>query len=259
MRIRSAVIAALVAVSTLAVDAAPMRAFALVFGAATTDRVNISSTAAMSDLTTWSLLTLVYRTSSAAMPIFSKGGNTANTRRINLRINATGALATTIDGSTDLVYQTSTTPMAGLNQWLWVVAVADLSAGASAKIRYYTSALTNPLTLQTLAAAPTEGAGYLSDSGAAAHIGNNGNPDTAFVGQIAFVALSSQKLEIGELEAIRRNWRSGSFRGALGAWVVGGNGTGPVFDLTGNGNVGTRTGAIPSGQAPPRMVWRRPT
>lgn len=252
-------VACLVVGTALSVDAAPFRLFPLVFGAAISDRVQITSTAAISDLTTWTVVALVNQTTAGARIIFGKGDAGTNTRRIVLRtFGSTGQVNTFVDGSTDLNYNTTNNVIPTLNQWVWLAAVCDLSAGAGLKMKYY-SATASPMSawVSQPVTVTAEGAGYLSDAGKTMNIGNLSDNAGAWIGSIAYAALSSQALTLDEIEGVRRNWSSGRFRGALGAWVPGANGTGPVFDLTGNGNVGTITGAIPNGRSLPRVAWQR--
>jgi len=229
----------------------------LKFGAAISDRVQIASTAALEGLTTWTAVALVYPTTlTGGVAIIGKGNFAGNSRRIEIRLAGTGGnIGTFIDGNTtDLNYLTSTTPLATLNRWYWVAAVCDLNAGTGLKVKYYVAPIGGAWVAQGITATAEGSGGWRSDAGATLNIGNNSGNDVAWVGSIAFAALSNQALNLAEIEEIRKSGGSSPFPGALGAWGLGAHGSLVVLDKTGGGNHGAVTGAVSSGERAPLVL-----
>lgn len=113
----------------------------------------------------------------------------------------------------------------------------------------------------TLAAAysvgPTSGTVVLVDKSAnPLRFGGFSGAAQGFPGVIWMVAWFNYALALDELRTVQfEPWRMRAR--ALGFWLPGCNGTGRVLDESGNGNHGTITGAVPTGDMLPRVFASR--
>lgn len=226
---------------------------ALVFGAATSDRCDIGSAAALDDMTTgtawlWTRIT----TLTTPRCFFGKNAqlacNIANPSALNIRfIRATSG--------TNIIYTTSDNPLA-TNQWLFIAASWDFNA-SSGRAKIYTGTLTDLATERTYGTAQ-DGSGTLqSDAAAPFHWGNSGvapTPALALPGSIARCGLANRVLTLEEIRQLQRGPRP--VAGLLGAWELGFDGTGTQLDRGGGGFNGTVTGATLGDHVPLRR-WRR--
>lgn len=222
----------------------------LVFGAATSDRVDFGSPAALDDLNPFTYLLWVFPTTfTAGRRLAAKGA----VKSFNLS-GTGGAMQVVVARTANTSYITNTNPLS-LNAWNMVAATFDSAAGAGQIVNIYRG---------TLAAAPTE-CGYgtatdgsgtpTSDAADNFFLGNNSALNVALQGRIAVAAVFGVVLSLGDITSW---WRTP--RKTIGANV------GKLFSRLGKdgadaieytGLTGTVTGATQGDGAPLEQPWTR--
>jgi hypothetical protein len=232
---------------------------ALTFGAATSDRVNVGTSATLENHTAASYLAWVYTTTDTnSRRIYQKGlfaGNGARalsigaaTPELSLQVNrATTILSAAANLSNFAAY--------ALNSWVCFAGVHD-TGGANGDQKLYCGNLLAPLAEPSAYSAQSVGSGApASNAGSSAFIANTSNTNAAFQGRIALVAVFNRVLSLAELRDLQ--YRPRPTRGCVGFWQLGRTGTSTQMDYSGNGNHGTVTGATFSHGPPIRPVRRR--
>lgn len=147
-----------------------------------------------------------------------------------LRLNFTGTVS--------LLYRSVTQTIIP-NKWLYLATTIDTSLGTGLKIAFFVGGLNQIAGSVPLDASPTEGSGYNSMASYNFQIGVAGAADGAD-SVIAMTAVFNRVLGIPEIVSLQFNPFSN--KGVL-LTLPGDNNTGTQWDLSGNGNNGTVTGA----------------
>ena len=220
---------------------------ALTFGAATSDRVNHGTGNA--NLSPFTLLLWIFPTTlNTNDAIAHRGTFAANNRRSFFQSDSSGNLQLSVDRSTtDTIYITNDAPLV-LNEWNFVAASFDSSAGAGEIANIYRGSLTALVTERAYGTA-TDGSGTLADDSAASFIvGNIANFTTAFKGRIAIAAYVLGAWSLAQIQAWQ--FRPRMVDGIKLLAVYGYAGTGTQPDWSGNANNGTVTGATVADHVP---------
>lgn len=221
----------------------------LSFTASGSERVSIGSGATLDDITTGTCLAWVNPTSVVEGRIYQKayaggdgtvwvfyllGGGGSNfgfeyTRATTgLVIYSAGALVTS-------------------GEWQFLAAAFD-GAGANGDQKLYRGTLTALATETTYTSQQVGSGAIVSNAASTGYIGNRGNFNIAFPGQIGWYAMWNRKLSEGEIQQQQYHPRPTS--GCVGFWHLGLHGASTVPDLSGNGNTGTVTSATVSAHVP---------
>lgn len=250
---RGALVLACVLALTLGVDAAPFRIFALRFGAATTDRVTVANSTTMQDIMPMSLLVVATPTTITANRAFYMKGSAAGNSRKYVRIDASNNIGVVVDQTSDTTYGSNSAPLRA-NVPNYVAVTIDITA--TPEVRIYHGFPWSPLTEVTYGTTTDGTGGVSTDSGTSAQLFNVFAVDNAFQGDGYVMQVVSGVLSVTDV----RRWQQNPtlpVRGARGVWVLGANGRGVVYDLTGNTNHGTITGAVTTGGSIPVFSWRK--
>lgn len=235
-------------VAGLAVTSEASRpAFALTFGAALTDRVTVPNSTTMQDVMPTTILVVAAPTTITANRAFYMKGSAAGSSRKYIRIDASNNIGVLVDQTSDTIYGSSSAPLVA-NAINYIAVTIDINA--SPEVHIYHGLQSSPMLEVTYGTTTNGSGGVSSDSGTSAQLFNVFAVDSPLQGDGYALQVVSGVLPF---EAIQR-WRQNPTRpvlGARGAWSFGANGRGQVLDLTGNGNHGTITGAIPSGRLLP--------
>ncbi len=231
----------------------------LVFGAATTDRVDVGN-AALLDLDPFTWLFWCYPTSlTAGMRLAStnvssgsdnKFLNAPGTSTDNLRLAVTRATANTN-------YITNTTPIATKNKWFCVA--VTWSSAATPAVTLYVGDLATALTAQTFGTATNGSGALVSETGGTACIGNRtASPVVPWIGRISHHAIFNAVLSLADCLSWQKLPRKTvGANVAKGFWRLGKDGA-DAIEYTGLGN-GTVTGATQGDGPPVGGHWTRGT
>lgn len=219
---------------------------ALTFGAATSDRVEISSSAEIDDLTTFTVLCWAFPTaannSRRLWQWEDSGDGVIKTffRQVapNTRWGAVVVRATT---NSDALTDDFT-----LNAWQFFGLTYDESDGSQA-IHIYRGTLTTTVAEVTYTSF-IAGTGTTTADDGTKFVGNVSGADVAFDGRIATYLVFNRVLSLGEMRGQQFFVRN--VAGCVNFFHLGFNGTGTQPDWSGNGNSGTVTGATVGDHVP---------
>ena len=238
---------------TLGVDAAPFRVFALRFGAALSDRVTVANSATMQNIMPMTLLVAATPTTITANRAFYMKGSAAGNSRKYVRIDASNNIGVVVDQTSDTTFGSSSAPLRA-NAVNYIAVTIDISV--SPEVHIYHGFPWSPLTEVTYSTTTDGSGGVSSDAATSAQLFNVFAVDSALQGDGYIMQVVSGVLSLNDV----RLWQQNPTRpvlGARGAWVMGANGRGIVYDLTGNNNHGTITGAVTTGGSLPVFSWRK--
>jgi hypothetical protein len=219
---------------------------ALRFADATTDKANFGSAASIDNI------------DSGTIAICFKPANISNAlRQLVIKSTGVGDLGWTIfrpgvSGATlnlqvskSVVAQTvSTGAVITANEWQTVAFTWSMTSGGP---KAYRGTLTS--TLIDISTTPDDGTGTkVDDSSGDFRVGSRDGASAALPCDVAWVGLWTRVLSLGELQA--QQTRPHPTAGCVLFSVLGYNGTGTQPDWSGNGNVGTVTGATLADHAP---------
>lgn len=227
----------------------------LTFNPASSQRVVIAPATSIDNLSAGTAMVL-FRTSSMnqnSRVLIAKGSYLTGTTGwvISGRTNGTTRLVGRVYRATT---NTEVVPSGNAytsGEWTWVAMAWNLAG--SPTLQVYTGNLTSPMTSY---ASTTGGAGaYRADTADDLQYGNydGGGSTNTWGGGIAVGMVYNRRLTLDEILAIQFNPQRGV--GCVAYHRFGDNGTGTQYDLSGNGNHGTVTGATQTANATlPR--WR---
>lgn len=224
---------------------------ALLFGGATSDRVDCGSGASLDALATFTALVWVYPTTiTATRTIIGKvRGATNEGWMVTVRASG-GVQFEHARASAYMVYDSSSTPLA-VNTWCFLAATEDQGAGTPGHV--YAGTLASAAAEVSYSTATAGSGAWGSDAARSLFIGNRdvASPASAFQGRIATAAIFSRVLTLAEI----RQWQlhpTPLLTGCVGFWELGvaGSGTATQPDLSGNGNTGTPTGTSLAAHVP---------
>lgn len=226
---------------------------ALTFGAASSNRVDCGSAAALDDMAAVTVLAWVYCTTrTSSRTIISKfRGSLGSGWRLSLQGTSGDVQFEWARATTYALGLTNTAPVV-TNSWVFLAASCDKSTAP----KIYEGTLTS-LAVESTYTTSRAGAGaFGSDAARYLALGNADNaatPTLAFQGRISHAAVFDSVLSLDEIQSWQNNPRPliGA-KAALGEWNLGLDpiGTGTQPDLSGNGNDGTVTGATVSVHTP---------
>lgn len=219
--------------------------YSLKFGTSNSDRVD-SGTLNSWNPTAWTAVAYIKATGGFSR-IFSKTTVSAGGVGFRFIFNTSGNTVLRVTWSRsggNLDYSTNVLLTTGIPYF--VAAVADSSLSSPNTVKIYYANLNSVLTLATMATTNDSSGTFTSVASSTVRWanGNNNNEANAFnwlyAGALFNGALSADRL-VRIMKTIKQQQRD-----AIVQHVFGSNGTGNVIDITGNGNVGVRTGAIPT-------------
>lgn len=231
----------------------------LTFGALTTDNVSHGSGTSIDNLNTKTVLMWVYPTTlTAGRLLYVKSGDADGFNRFVLSVAGTEDELRLIMTDSGTQYRTNNANLT-VNNW-WFVGFTYTDSGTG-RVKIYSGSATSPATALTFSLA-TDGTGsYLSDAAQNLTIGNGdsagGGGTTPWQGQIGWVGVWNRVLTLAEIQDQQFNPHITS--GNVLFVHEGFNGTGTQYDLSGNGNNGTVTGATGSTNGPPIFLPGGPT
>lgn len=211
----------------------------LKFGAASTDVVSITNASSISGLHPYSVAMWFFRSaqSSVADRLFDKDVNSKN-MNIGGNSNKLGNGFIRSGGSPGY---TAIEGMFSMFQWTFVMQVVNAGNAAGQLIRNYVGTIYEPCREVIWESTSDAGSGNPTESNGALLIGNRNSNDRVFHGNIAFFGYYAAELTLAQGEWIRQN--CALFPGCRVHMLLGDTNTGTQFDLSGNGNNGTVTGA----------------
>jgi len=226
-------------------------------GATSSDNVNCGHGATLNNLTVYTLM-------AWCMPTVAPSASRLMTKSAGVGTGGSGRNFTIHNISTRAAFQigratasmTCTADLVNfaayaLNIPLFFAATVDLSAGLP---KMYMGSLTMPCAEPSAYAAQTLGSGAAGDDSATDwYLGNYSGLNVAFVGPIWVAGVWATVFDLGRLRELQRHPSPATSRGF---WLPGQNGTGRVWDLSGNNNHGTITGALPTSDVLPRVGRR---
>ena len=236
----------------------------LVFGAATSDRVNYGSGASMDDLTSHTVTMWVYLDSYVdGKTMFGKRANSPVSsfkNRFGLETNATdtnGGLRVAFSQSTSgLTYRTGN---AGITAGKWWFLAYTYDSGATPRVHIYRGDLSTIVTETTYATAADGSGTYSTDASQSVIVGNTLNVAGAFAdsfpGKISNVAYYNKVLSLAEIRM--QQFRPHVTPNTVLFSYLGFTGTGTQPDWSGHQNAGTVTGATTTPHVPlgPAFGW----
>ena len=226
---------------------------ALVFGGATSDRVDCGSAAGIDDLNPFTVMMWVYMTT------FTSG------RRLASKRNSGGSLgwAFALTGTNNLIcqvaratsptdFRTNSAPLA-TNAWRFLAMVFDSAAAAGEAANIYSGTLSAIATECTYGTALDGSGAVAADAAQTFKWGNQMGDTVAFQGRIGPCCYVNRALTLGEI----RSWqfRPRKISGAQIYMHLGFAGTGTQPDWSGNANNGTVTGATVGADVPLPSPW----
>lgn len=211
---------------------------ALLFGAATTDRVSIPGAASINDITTLTMCAWIYPTAVTGGRIWSKG----STAQKRLNQDAGGALSTTITRTSDSSFVSTT--LLVLNTWQFVVVTYSEAAG----VRGYLGNLSKPVEEMSYSSTVVGSGATGTESAGAMNWGNRQGSNSAWTsGAIEVGAYFNRVLSLTEMRLMQEYMRLRTPKGLPGCVSLHKlgyfEGTGVQYDLSGQNNHGTVTGA----------------
>src|SRR6185503_3581635 len=218
----------------------------------TTDRDEVTSTAAISSLPAWTWLFWLQISTFTANRVIVRKRNIGH--RITLfstaDLNISVARATT-----STAYQTNSGLLSTLNKWYQLMVTFDIAAGAGLVHTALIGDLATALTACTFGTA-TDGSGaQLGDSGVNLGIRSQEGGGNSLQGVIAVAGYFNRVLTPGEGQDWL--WYRNPKSGLILHHELGFQGTGTQIDYSGNGHAGTVTGATQSAHAPTRNPFSR--
>lgn len=234
---------------------------ALVFGAATSDRVNMGSAADIDNLTAHTVIGWFYPTAlTSGRFLFSKAdfGQPAGQRGgMTIRLSGTtGNLEAVWDRTGVVQYITNDTPLSALNKWYCVMLTAD--QGQAQPLRIYTGDLATMLAERTYGTANAGSGTFGTDDTLNFMVGNHPTGFTsAFQGRIGMIALFGSVLSLANAQSWQREPRLTLPGGvtALRFTRLGKDGA-DAIEYSGAAN-GTVTGATQGNGGPYGRSWTR--
>lgn len=218
----------------------------LLFGGATSDRVNFGSGASLDDMTAWTWILWMYPTSDTGNQSFIGKGTGADVGRKNLERRAADvndysffAFRSGVDALAE-----TTGVNRPLNAWKYVAMGYDDSDGP----RIYHGDLST-LAVEASYTTRTVGTGVIdADASLDLFVGNNKGLVDAFVGRIAVVQVFNANIGLGRIR--QQQFQPHNTEDCRLLCHLGYNGTGTQYDLSGYGNHGTVTGATQAPHVP---------
>jgi len=208
------------------------------------DRVDHGSDASLDNLDPFTYLTWIQPTVAfiSASRLFSKNAIT----NVAL-VQEGGGLQYFRDRDTDTSYITDT--LMTLNAWNLVAIVFNSSGGENEIVNIYSGSLTAAATEASSYSTQDDGSGALaSDAGGSWIVGNRSAFDRSMASDIAIVAIINRALSLSEI--IAWQWQPRVVADTVLFSHYGFNGTTTAFDLSGNGNDGTASGATIAAHVP---------
>jgi len=222
--------------------------YPLRFGAATSDRVVITDSLTVQNITPWYFFAVLKVTVlTTGRRIYHK--NTAGASNNVINLNGTGGNLACLIGftGTDASYITNDTPFATLSIPYIVLVVSNPAGGAGKTVHIYTSKWGQPLRESSYGTS-IDGTGTPeADATNGIRIGNNPANTLSWQGSMWSFAYGRGVLtpaDYGPYQIYPR--ATSAVKSRLGM-----NGTGTVKDESGNGNHGIITGAIPTNDVLP--------
>ena len=225
---------------------------ALIFGAATSDRIDINDVSSLQNLDGITIMCWLYPTTfTPARTIYNKDN------RLYFRLpDGSGNLEfvrSRVGGDTN--YLTDDTPLV-LNTWNFIACTFDTSAGAGEVINLYRGDLSTPATESSYGTSDDGSGALLSDAGGDVRIGNDNNQTRAFQGSIADTHLINSTLTLDQINA--HLFRFIPHASSLIRMLPGYAGTGTQPDWSGNGHSGAVTGTSIGDHVPLRSPFGDP-
>lgn len=224
----------------------------LVFGGATSHRVDVGSAASLDALNPYTVLAWIYPTAGAGTRRIWTKGATTNIRSLNTDNNSytiSIGRATTNSSALATVANMSTW---ALNKWCFVGGTCNTTTATDNRIWH--GDLTTLAAEAAAYSSQTLGSGAVgSDAAVNGIIGNRDANDQSMFGRIGVIAVFNRALTLAEVQSWQQRPRILS--GCVGLWWLGQNGTGAQADHSGNGNTGTVTGATLGDMFP---LWEAP-
>jgi len=232
----------------------------LLFGGATSDRVNCGSGSTLDDILTGTILAWAYPTDvgTGGKYVLAKPYETGATGGLSFEIGvgSSGDILVKRRRATTNLLASSNGGYVTTNTWQ-LLGTSWNSSGTATDQRLYRGLLTADAT-ECSSYAPGQSAGTganQSDAAKDLYIGN-GSSDAAtwthaFVGSIAWVGVWNRQLTLGEI--IAQQYRPRKTSGCVLFMHLGFNGVGTQYDLSGSGNHGTVTGATQASHVPVAM------
>jgi hypothetical protein len=221
---------------------------ALTFGAASSDRVNITNLGGIASNNPFSWCIWLYCTTRTNNRFIIAKNSTSQRA---FRFNGTGANLGNVElivarSVTASSYITNDTPLTA-NSWLCFVITYDSSASAGQLIHIYHGSASAALVESTYGTS-TDGSGTIPSDNAMV-LGNNSGAASAFQGRIAYIAQFNRVLSL--TEGISWQFFPRVMSGCVLFTPIGFNGTGSQIDYSGVQNNGTVTGASLTPDGPP--------
>jgi hypothetical protein len=229
---------------------------ALLFGAATSDRVNVGAGSSLANITDGTVLVWFY------------ANDVANTFKVLFgKVNSAGAGGWQFNrvgtsGSTLRLFrmraitdQQVSSPASTIISGAWNFAATSWDITGGAPKMYHGSLLAPAADVST---SVTAGSGAQSDDSALPLLVGNyrsDSPAAAYPGRLAAAAVFNRILTPAEIQSWQGRPRV--MGGCVGFWQLGRTGTSTQLDYSGNGNHGTVTGATLIQGPPTRPVRRR--
>lgn len=225
----------------------------LVFGAATSNRVDCGSAAVLDNNTTQTNILWVYPTTLNDFRQFISKYRGSTSVGWFFSLSGSGGNIWTYweRATTDLSFISSNTPLATLNKWYFVAATLDQGANDA---KMYVGDLTTAPVEVTYGTSQAGSGAYGSDAARALFIGNVDatTPAASFQGRIAVAGHWNRVMTLAEIQT--HWWRPycSNTNGCELFVQLGWAGTGSQGDLSGNANSCTVTGATVADHAPIR-------
>jgi hypothetical protein len=224
---------------------------ALTFTGGDSDRINLGTAAALSDLQSGTIMVLVNSTSlpnAQLRGLFGKGDPaTTNNWWLNASGGSNGILMQVPRATTGMIAVALWADMPGavINRWLWIVSTWDL-AGASSDQHLYCGPMTGTIHEATYTARNVGSGATTSNAAATAYLGSlTGGASESWPGRIACVLVWNRPLSLPDIRRLAKRIPLSAAPGGLrGGWALGRTaGTGIQHDFSPYGNHGTVTGA----------------
>lgn len=213
----------------------------LLFGGATSDRVDVATDARLTGLSQLTVCGWFYPTTLTNGRMLAQKDQNSGARAWSLSLDGTGGNVQFIvngylnNGPTSHIHLTSDVPLATLNAWHFVAATVDW--GVSGAI--YSGLLTGTITARALASNQVSADAQASDTGGPMFIGNRTAYDRSFQGRIGGFTVIPAVLTLGQIRTLAADPRPW---GGAPYYELGQSGTGTQPDLSGGGAAGTPTG-----------------
>lgn len=214
----------------------------LIFGAATSDVVDVGSGASLDDLDPFTvLLWCMPTTLTSGRALWSKMGTGNKFLRFS---DAAGNVQLFVTRAVTTSYITNTAPLGTTNQWALLAASFSSAQVAGQIVKIYKGALGVPAAAQTFGTA-TDGSGALTtDNTGNGRWSNMSSLAVSFQGRIAMGAVFGAELSLADVQSWQQRPRVTVGANAAKAFFrLGNEGVGTQQDYSGNANTGTVTGA----------------